>query len=541
MALLPKPVAAAHPALLVTAALALVLAFSLVRTWRSPLSRIPGTPSSLFTSAALRWHEMRGERTRYVHALHQRYGPVVRLTPSEVSFSSAAAVKEIYNTAGSGYDKTDFYNLFTIYGRRTMFTTLGKEQHARRRRILADRYANSNVMRAPSLAGIEERARRFVDLCVAAPGGVLDIYTALHAYAFDCVTHHLFHPYGADSLRNEADADIMREATFDDSLQNRLISWYSPALYAVAGRIVALFTSPRDTPLSNNFVLDTSARTDTAAFTLTARMHEKQQPYENGPPSLADAESRGYPQKPGFDLLDAAAESLDHMAAGIDTTGDGLCFLMYELSLPRSRHFQERLRRELRDNKDGDNAAFDRLPFLDAVVMEGLRCFPAIPMSLPRLVPSAHWGSSRAAATAGSASASGAGPGQGCDGRVIDGYFVPTGTVVSSQAYSVHRMDASVFPDPDTFNPDRWLAPDGDAERRRNFFAFASGGRGCIGKHLALVEMKLLLRDVYTRFATTPDAATTPEAMIMADQLISARPLGQSCLLHFTPVDDTTS
>jgi cytochrome P450 len=151
--------------------------------------------------------------------------------------------------------------------------------------------------------------------------------------------------------------------------------------------------------------------------------------------------------------LDIAAECLDHMAAGIDTTGDGLCFLLWELSQPSSASYQQRLREELLANP---GASPDKLPFLDAVVMEGLRCFPPIPMSLPRYVPSG--------------------------GRHIDGFFVPGGTIVSCQAYSVHRIDEAVFPDPDVFKPDRWLDEKGDAERRRLFFAFANGGRGCIGK-----------------------------------------------------------
>ncbi len=169
---------------------------------RSPLRRVPGPAASLFTSAVLRWHELRGERTRYVHALHLRYGPVVRLSPSEVSFTSAAAVKDIYNVAGSGFDKSSFYDLFTVYGRRTMFTTLDKEsvgrrpditshfclqltshQHARRRRILADRYANSNVVKGPSLAGIEERSQRVVELYAKAPGGITDIYVSQLAFS----------------------------------------------------------------------------------------------------------------------------------------------------------------------------------------------------------------------------------------------------------------------------------------------------------------------------------------------------------------------
>jgi cytochrome P450 len=67
-------------------------------------------------------------------------------------------------------------------------------------------------------------------------------------------------------------------------------------------------------------------------------------------------------------------------------------------------------------------------------------------------------------------------------GREIDGFFVPEGTIVSSQAYSVHRVDRTAFPDPDIFRPERWLDLKGDAERRRLFFAFANGGRGCVGK-----------------------------------------------------------
>ena len=46
--------------------------------------------------------------------------------------------------------------------------------------------------------------------------------TDLHSYAFDCVTHHLFHPYGTNSLQSKEDAEVMRELTFDDSLQSRL-------------------------------------------------------------------------------------------------------------------------------------------------------------------------------------------------------------------------------------------------------------------------------------------------------------------------------
>lgn len=475
------------PAFLVPSVL-ILLAFSLVRILRSPLSRIPGPWYSCLTSIPLKWAELNANRTLFIHRLHQRYGPAVRIAPNEVSFSSAAAVKEIYCSGGSGYDKTEFYNLFTVYGRRTMFSTLDKDAHARRKRALADRYANSNVTRGESIQGIEERSQRFVGRVRGARDGSMDIYTALHAYAFDCASHHIFHPLGADSLRDPHDEEIMLEVTTDSSLQNRLIRYYSPTLHRVVGSVLDLLAPPRETPLADRFVLDATAKRDEARpFTLLSRLGDK----------AWDLES-----------TTVAAECLDHMVAGIDTTGDALCFLMWELSQPRSLGFQEKLRAELRQR--GGAEAWDRLPYLDAVVMEGLRCFPAIPMSLPRYVPAG--------------------------GRTIDGgLFVPGGTIVSSQAYSVHRVDEAVFPSPDRFDPERWLAAAGDAERKRAFFAFAAGGRGCVGKHLALAEMKILLRDVYARYGTAPGEGMREEAMAMEDQLISARPRGQRCLVRFVP------
>ncbi|ROW13084.1 hypothetical protein VPNG_05916 [Cytospora leucostoma] len=497
--------------------LLILTALFITHRLRSPLSRVPGPWYTPFTSLPLRWHEFRAGRTRHIHALHLRHGPVVRIAPGEVSFSSAAGVKEIYASGGSGYDKTEFYDLFTVYGRRTMFSTLRREDHARRKRALADRYANSNVMRGESVWGIEERSARFVEGVVrggrgggdhaecggdgekgsGSPAVTADLYIALHAYAFDCVSHHLFHPSGTDSLRDRHDEDIMKEVTFDSSLQYRLLGYYSPALHAIAGsRLLGLLlgVTPRETPLADRFVLDTTSSTrgvDARPFTLLSRLGEK----------VVAGDMEG---------LDVAAECLDHMVAGIDTTGDALCFLMWELSQPRSVRFQGALRAELSGvgGAAGEDT-WDKLPYLDAVVMEGLRCFPAIPMSLPRYVP----------------------PG----GRSIDGYFVPGGTVVSAQAYSVNRIDDAVFPEPDRFDPERWLVKEGDAQRRRLMFAFSSGGRGCVGKHLALAEMKILLRDVYSRFRSVPDESMTAEEMEMDDQLVSSRPAGQRCLLRFLP------
>jgi hypothetical protein len=71
--------------------------------------------------------------------LHDEYGPVVRIAPNEVSFTSWAALKEIYCSGGSGYDKSDFYNLFRIFGRRFVYA---ENEPSRCAEWLADKWQN---------------------------------------------------------------------------------------------------------------------------------------------------------------------------------------------------------------------------------------------------------------------------------------------------------------------------------------------------------------------------------------------------------------
>jgi cytochrome P450 len=198
------------------------------------------------------------------------------------------------------------------------------------------------------------------------------------------------------------------------------------------GTLFAKIVEARNAPLANDYVLSTCMKTDPGESSLLYKLKSN---------------------KEHFSQTAIAAECMDHMAAGIDTTGDALCLLMHQLSLPESHYVQENLYKELLENP---RKSQDDLEYLDAVVTEGLRCFPPIPMSQPRYVP----------------------PG----GRTIDGYFIPGGTIVSCQAYSVHRLNEDVYEHGDVFSPERWLEKDKTLELNRLFFAFGAGGRGCTGK-----------------------------------------------------------
>jgi cytochrome P450 len=256
----------------------------------------------------------------------------------------------------------------------------------------------------------------------------------------------MFSPGGLKSLNIPKDFEIMEELTYHQSLQSKyflaldethrsdkakesLIAYYFPSWEPYFPK----FLHPRSSPKANQYVLDMVAQSNVENYALLEKLKRKES---------------------NLEFMQAAAECKDHMAAGIDTTGDGLCLLMWELSQPQNLQFQQKLRTELVSAPS--DAPLDSLIYLDAVIKEALRCFPPIPMSLPRYVPEG--------------------------GRMIDGYFIPAHAIVSVQPYTVHRVNGEVFHEPDRFLPDRWLAEEGAMERNRHFFAFATGGRGCIGK-----------------------------------------------------------
>ena len=95
---------------------------------RSPLVKVPGPWYTALTSLFLKNKEFTHGRTFWIQELHERYGPVVRLSPNEVSFATVEAVREIYMSGGSGYNKTPFYSLFKQFGTRTLFSSLPRTE-----------------------------------------------------------------------------------------------------------------------------------------------------------------------------------------------------------------------------------------------------------------------------------------------------------------------------------------------------------------------------------------------------------------------------
>lgn len=146
--------------------------------------------------------------------------------------------------------------------------------------------------------------------------------------------------------------------------------------------------------------------------------------------------------------------------------------MVYELS--RHMDVQTELRKELQSINnpfyDGINLTdlpesetLERLPFLDAVIKESLRLRNTSPSLSPRVSPAncnSHFG------------------------RIPN---LPPGTRVGAYSWWLHR-NPDVYPNPESWIPDRWLGKDFQEISILNkwFFAFGGGSRDCIGKPIAM-------------------------------------------------------
>jgi pentalenene oxygenase len=171
-------------------------------------------------------------------------------------------------------------------------------------------------------------------------------------------------------------------------------------------------------------------------------------------------------------------EAMTVLAAGTDTVSHTLSWCAYLLA--RNPDVQDRLHAETDRELAGREPGYDdveRLVYMRMVLSEVLRMYPA-----GYLV-------SRSATA----------------DTVLGGRAVPAGTMVLISTYALHR-DPAYFPDPDTFDPDRWseeaLPPRGRPVK--HYLPFGLGPHGCVGEAFAWTQMAMVLATLANRWSLHP-------------------------------------
>lgn len=167
---------------------------------------------------------------------------------------------------------------------------------------------------------------------------------------------------------------------------------------------------------------------------------------------------------------------LDHfnflMMAAHDTTASTLAKVVWALGV--HPEWQERLRAEIDALPDGpiDEDGLNSMELCQRVAREALRLMPPVPFIPRRTTRAFEW----------------------------KGHHIPAGTWVSCLPATVMR-DPEIFTRPNDFDPDRF-SPN-RAEHQRHKYAwtpFGGGAHKCIGLHFAMIETKLFLRHLLSRY-----------------------------------------
>lgn len=174
-----------------------------------------------------------------------------------------------------------------------------------------------------------------------------------------------------------------------------------------------------------------------------------------------------------------------------DTTAATLTHTFYHLAA--SPTHQSRLLAELRPLIQPDGSLRHRdiqdLPHLNGIINEALRLHPAVPTALQRVTPP--------------------------EGLVVDGAHVPGNAIVWCPAYAIGRS-AAAYVEPDAFCPERWYdeGKKGWVRKERAFAPFSTGVYGCVGRPLALMELRLVVAKVVAAFEVGLAEGETGETLL---------------------------
>ncbi|RDW63133.1 cytochrome P450 [Aspergillus mulundensis] len=420
---------------LISLVLALLLTYNIAlivhRLYFSPLAKFPGSK----LAAATGWYEFyfdywkNGKYIFEIERMHKVYGPIIRVTPDELSIHDPNFYNEIYVTESKR--RTNYYDLYCngIDFEGAHILTVDHALHRKRRKPLEPFFSRMNVQTLqPMLAEMTLRFERRLR-GLAGTGTVVRLDHAAAAFSGDIIARICL--------------DNMGQGCFLDDPE------FSPHWYNLIHMLV------RSIPLFKAFpvlIRNAGNKTGTTSqATATSLFHHIAQ--SDMPESERSLER-------------LANEAQVLLGGGTASTARTIAFAsFYILDRPDIRaHLRTELGEVMADwpRRVPSWADLEKLVYLQAVIKEALRFVFPLPLPLlsygvmhrlPRISPDQpiQYGS----------------------------YSIPPGTPVGMSAYLMHS-DPTVYPSPSQFQPHRWLGRI-DPSMNRNWVPFARGSRNCLG------------------------------------------------------------
>ncbi|KAI0264712.1 cytochrome P450 [Gloeopeniophorella convolvens] len=465
------------PHVLLAVVLTWAAARALYNVYFHPLAHFPGPKLAAATRLWLAYREIvRGVSLSDIRdELHAQYGDIVRLEPNLLHFANPHAYNEIYNQKNKWDKDRAVYRAFDMDESSACF--LRYDDAKQRRDVLSPLFSRTSILRMQYL--VAERIDALCDALAAqyATGRSSNLYLGFRCFATDVLMLFCYAKTLDATAAPAFEADIV--VALEGMLPVLTIGKYSATFVALLRHFPAWLGKRAGSPvLAALFRLREllAAQIDAILRDPAELAHAPHPIIYHALLSPAANRGRALPSRQS--LLDEAGILL---GAGADSTGVALTTAAHHVLRAPAVHAA--LVAELRAawpvlDAPPPYEVLEKLPYLTAVVKEGLRMFPSA-VAHPRVVPP--------------------------EGAVISGAFVPGGTVVGQAFVFVHRSPL-MYERPEAFLPERWLGADARACEAA-LSVFSKGPRSCFGINLAYSELQMGIAHVFRRFELRLDEA----------------------------------
>ncbi|KAI0075130.1 high nitrogen upregulated cytochrome P450 monooxygenase 2 [Panus rudis PR-1116 ss-1] len=421
-----------------------------------PLANVPGP----LLSKLSQWHMIivtqTGKRHVYIQRLHEKYGDIVRIGPNEVSIRDVNSIVPLMGT--NGWPKGPNFLGRTMGPQSVMPLVAVRDpvDHSRRRRPWNRAFSTAALKEYEPL--VARRVNQLVER-LASEKGPADIAKYISFFTYDFMGDMVFG--GWYEMLRDGDKDGRWKA-MEDAMAKTTIFEHIPWITHYVAKIPKIADQIRK---QREFAIS-----------------KARQRYQQGSKTkdlfyYLNNDDGAEPQSPPQSHV--VSDGNLAVVAGSDTTASILSNAFYFLlSHPEAyKKLQEEVDRYYPPGEDATSVLHHpKMTYLEAVINESLRLLPAVPS-----------GSQRAAQ-----------PGTG--GKAIGPYYLPEGTNARIHFYSVQRDPRNFAPHTESFWPERWLVAEGDLPAPKDFkhnpsafTPFSFGPYNCVGKNLAMQEMRTVL------------------------------------------------
>ncbi|KAI3327079.1 cytochrome P450 [Xylariaceae sp. AK1471] len=443
------------------------------------LAKFPGPK----LAAATHWYEAYydlfhrggGQWTFQIRRLHEQYGPIVRINPEEIHIDDVEYYDVVYcnSTPNRPIDKTEKFRYRFSVPEATVQTALA-EVHRRRRAAIAPCFSKARIRsRNGDLQAIVDRISDRLETEFAGTGKTINVNFMWSAMASDVISGIGF----AQRTNYSAEPDFM--SPYAQAIAQAVGAAHVMTHFGFLVTALNLLPDAVLAILMPSFKPVLQFRKEMAHQILEFLHGKNESIKETSQLTIFhDAISADLPAE-DMTLSRLQQEAMAVNGGAVETTSWALTVSVFHIL--NNLSINSRLRAEL-TNAIPDKTKIlswnelEELPYLSAVIMEGLRLSFGSVQRLPRVnrLGTLEYGK----------------------------WTIPPNTAVSMDAYHMH-MNETVFPIPTEFQPERWLGdpkgPDGIRPLSSYMVSFSRGARNCLGLNLAWMELYVGIATIFRR------------------------------------------